>query len=407
MFSTLTPRPCSSTRSTSTLAVSRKQARRAVKRMFVSVSRHAGGQAECGLPRRTRLRPAAVRLTVQRGAPVANAHGSVRSVEDDLCELPSSALTALQEAAKRPKAVSPAHVSANEGGQRAGRYAMQRHAKAPRGRLADPPPMEVPFVEMHAQLEQWNAKYHTSHVPYLCFDAPLLGAWVRALRREARTGTLPAWQREALNVLRFEWTPSKADMLWHAKVHQLRQLRAVLGVPSDNGNANGIRTSGIDTPAAWRHVSGWLRHQGELFAAGQLPEDKQRTLAAVGAVLHVPVQEAARQAQLRGLSTRERRWARKRWRAADTSFKVRRIARWQAAARAALLNARARARQLHVRTQAQSQLSASNKDSMHVVLGNQHASSSMQPLVGHEICLPDGIEDVRGSHSRVGNSYEF
>lgn len=99
-------------------------------------------------------------------------------------------------------------------------------------------PTRLSFEAMYAQLAQWRGQHHSCHVPRNCFDAPpLLGAWVRHVRRTGRAGTLPHWQADLLDLLGFEWRLSDADAKWIDMLHRLRRFR------HEHGGADGVPAS--------------------------------------------------------------------------------------------------------------------------------------------------------------------
>jgi hypothetical protein len=59
-----------------------------------------------------------------------------------------------------------------------------------------PHPARMPFDAMYTQLAAWRARYLSCHVPRFCFDAPVLGAWVRWLRKEHKEQRLERWKMD-------------------------------------------------------------------------------------------------------------------------------------------------------------------------------------------------------------------
>lgn len=47
---------------------------------------------------------------------------------------------------------------------------------------------------MYAQLQAWQQRHLSAHVPRHCFDAPELGAWVRYMRKQHTDGQLEQWK---------------------------------------------------------------------------------------------------------------------------------------------------------------------------------------------------------------------
>lgn len=193
------------------------------------------------------------------------------------------------------------------------------------------PPDLLPFDSMYQKLQEWNAKYRTSHVPHHCHDAEVLGSWVRCMRRRQRRGTLERWKTEALDALNFTWRLSKGDAQWHANLHHLRQLTALHGgglsehavarmrapvleqapravgqgaeTAADAAKQRAIMWESLGEAAQLRgELSSWHHEQGVLLAAGKLPAMKQESLAAVGITLEVPEQVSFRRGQLHGQS---------------------------------------------------------------------------------------------------------
>ncbi|KAG1671127.1 hypothetical protein FOA52_005379 [Chlamydomonas sp. UWO 241] len=285
-------------------------------------------------------------------------------------QLPLEELAVLALAAKAPKTVEGApwvpRSSGGAGGEQGVRVGQLQHthsaavARRPRlrGRLPDPSEQEAPFNEMCRQLSAWCAAYGTAHVPHRVFDAPLLGAWVRAVRREGRRGELEAWKREALNALGFEWAVTKGDAQWYARMHSLRHYRALTGTeaPQQRGRGRALHGGGTDGGStvhpASHDLAVWLACQGAAHAEGALPESKLRALAALGVSLEVDVAAAARAAALVGLNSHERKRARKAWRRADAARAAATAIARLRSARAALGVAAVAARRARVRGEA-------------------------------------------------------
>jgi hypothetical protein len=67
----------------------------------------------------------------------------------------------------------------------------QQQQQLPGGRLR---PSRLDFGLMLAQLAGWQQRHLSAHVPHHCFDAPALGAWVRHMRKQHRSGLLERWK---------------------------------------------------------------------------------------------------------------------------------------------------------------------------------------------------------------------
>jgi hypothetical protein len=166
-----------------------------------------------------------------------------------------------------------------------------------------------PFDVMYSQLQEWQRRFQTCHVPRHCFDAETLGMWVHSIRRQCRNGKLEEWKKDRLSRLGFEWSISNEDAKWHAHVHHLRQFRLLNGESEDpfyDGHHN-----------AWKELQGWIDMQGLLLSAGKLPQNKRQILECIGITLRVPEEAIYRNIKLQGLNAHERRLARKRWRRED------------------------------------------------------------------------------------------
>ncbi|KAF8067197.1 hypothetical protein HT031_002244 [Scenedesmus sp. PABB004] len=273
-------------------------------------------------------RPAAAAARAR--GPVAAARGDA-GVDSTLAEL-------LAQAAHAPVVSLPLLGAGSAGDDGA---AAVRDAAAPRGApegVAMPSrrlrPSRMAFDAMLARLAAWRAAHLSAHVPRHCFDAPELGAWVRAQRKAHRDGALEAWKVERLNELGFEWEVSDQDAKWHHTYHQLRRYRLLHGstaVDPRHGRADATD---------WRVVARWLDRQARLLAKRKLSEQRRAMLAQLGVTLRVPRRLLARTAALQGLNGTERRQLRKRWRAADRAAAA--AARDAAAADAEADAARAR-----------------------------------------------------------------
>lgn len=55
-------------------------------------------------------------------------------------------------------------------------------------------PSRMDFAAMYAQLQAWQQRHLSAHVPRHCFDAPELGAWVRFMRKQHTDGQLEQWK---------------------------------------------------------------------------------------------------------------------------------------------------------------------------------------------------------------------
>lgn len=91
-------------------------------------------------------------------------------------------------------------------------------------------PGSVPFEAMYTQLARWRKVHASCHVPRNAYNAPpLLGAWVRHMRRLQRAGSLPKWQQDRLNLLGFEWRLDEATEKWISMYHEARRFQALHG----------------------------------------------------------------------------------------------------------------------------------------------------------------------------------
>lgn len=57
-------------------------------------------------------------------------------------------------------------------------------------------PSKMDFAAMYAELQVWQQKHLSAHVPRYCFDAPELGAWVRYMRKQYKVGLLEQWKAD-------------------------------------------------------------------------------------------------------------------------------------------------------------------------------------------------------------------
>lgn len=57
-------------------------------------------------------------------------------------------------------------------------------------------PSLMDFATMYAQLQAWQARHMSAHVPRHCFDAPELGAWVRHMRKQHKDRRLEQWKAD-------------------------------------------------------------------------------------------------------------------------------------------------------------------------------------------------------------------
>jgi hypothetical protein len=88
---------------------------------------------------------------------------------------------------------------AQQGPQVTGWPPTQQHQHSPSSsptRLPDMRlrPSQMDFPTMYTQLQAWQARHLSAHVPHHCFDAPELGAWVRHMRKQRKDGRLEQWK---------------------------------------------------------------------------------------------------------------------------------------------------------------------------------------------------------------------
>lgn len=169
-------------------------------------------------------------------------------------------------------------------------------------------PQFLDFEEMYEELKTWQQLYKSSYVPRYCFDAPVLGCWVRWMRRRYKEGRLESWKVERLNRLAFDWTLTNAEAKWYHYYHQLRRYKHVHGHTRIPHNYQDRREYD------WVIVARWLRRQGKLLAKEKLSSHRREMLRALGVDLMVREDWVQRYSRLRALNGHERKLERRRWR---------------------------------------------------------------------------------------------
>ena len=57
------------------------------------------------------------------------------------------------------------------------------------------------------------------------WDNVLLGAWVHKVRKQAKDGILPQWQKDKLDDLLFVWKVEQQNAKWHFHLHEARRFK--------------------------------------------------------------------------------------------------------------------------------------------------------------------------------------
>ncbi|KAJ9508392.1 hypothetical protein QJQ45_011928 [Haematococcus lacustris] len=155
-------------------------------------------------------------------------------------------------------------------------------------------PTRLAWEPMYELLVDWQAAHLSCHVPRNCFDAPpLLGAWVRHMRRLKAAGSLEQWKVDRLDLLGFEWSLPDYDAKWLNLYHELRRYKAQHGHTRMPEQDKEKKRLGV------MMLSRWLQRQAAVLVKGKLTDQRRAMLAAVGVELQVEAQvvEAATQLQ--------------------------------------------------------------------------------------------------------------
>ena len=136
------------------------------------------------------------------------------------------------------------------------------------------------FDDMYLLLSTWRAKYRTTIVPGNAHDAPQLGAWAAAIRRQHRKGTLPSWAVTKLEELDMQWKVDVLDAKWHSNFHAAREFKEFHGgegcdldetLPPDY-KVDGFE--GEEAKADWIEAARWLDRQRDLYAGEKLTDHR-------------------------------------------------------------------------------------------------------------------------------------
>lgn len=131
------------------------------------------------------------------------------------------------------------------------------------------------FEQQLQQLLAWRERYYECIVPRAVHDAPGLGEWVHALRRQRKLGRLSEEQIARLDAAGFLWQVDTVTAKWYSNLHLARQYRELHGKPPPPD----LRHPGGN--ARWEEAGRWLERQRDLYWRQKLLAVRVRLLKEV------------------------------------------------------------------------------------------------------------------------------